>query len=226
MPAPAERDEGLQPQPGTLQDYVAGAISEAILAGRLQPGQRIAAEALARQLGVSQIPVREALHALEGQGQIIRRAHRGFYVAPITVADFRDAHLWREVLEEKANAVACQRMTGADYSELRHLYAEMDEAIQRADSVRYAKLNREFHLLPVRTTGSPRVERFLVHLWNTCDLYFATLIRAGGSIPKLQEHHLELIAAFEARDAEAVNEIMRRHRRFSFDLISPAVGSV
>jgi DNA-binding GntR family transcriptional regulator len=210
--------------PGTLQEYVAVAINEAILGGRLKPGQRIAAEALAKDLGVSQIPVREALHALEGQGQVIRRSHRGFYVTPLSVADFQDAHLWREVLEDKAYAVACGVITKEELGRLRELYVEMGVALQHADSVLYARLNREFHMLPVRSLGSERVERFLNYLWNTCDLYFATLIGTGGAIPKLQEHHLQVIKAFEAGDAEAVNEVMRRHRTFSFDLIAPAIA--
>jgi DNA-binding GntR family transcriptional regulator len=209
--------------PGTLQEYVAVAINDAILAGRLRPGQRIAPEVLARELGVSHIPVREALQSLVGQGQVIRRSYRGFYVPPMSVADFSDAHLWRQVLEEKAYEMACEKITDEDLAQLTVLYERMAAAMEEGDSVLHARLNRDFHLLPVRRVGSERLERFLTYLWNVCDLYFATMIRAGGDVPRLQEQHVELIAAFAARDAPRVNEIMRRHRQFSFGMIRPAI---
>jgi DNA-binding GntR family transcriptional regulator len=214
-----------QRPPGTLQEYVAVAINDAILAGRLSPGQRIAPEGLAKELGVSHIPVREALQSLVGQGQVIRRNYRGFYVPHMSVADFADAHLWRQVLEEKAYEMACPMITDQDLAQLTQLYERMAVAMEKGDSVLHARLNRDFHLLPVRKVGSERLERFLTYLWNVCDLYFATLIRAGGDVPQLQEQHLELIAAFGSRDATTVNEIMRRHRQFSFGLIRPAIES-
>jgi DNA-binding GntR family transcriptional regulator len=210
-------------RPGTLHDYVAEAVGEAILAGRLRPGERIRSEALAKTLGVSHIPVREALQSLVGQGQVVKRTHRGFYVPAQSQADFADAHLWREVLEEKAYTLACRRITREDLKRMRSIYEQMGEAIDTGDWVRHAKLNRAFHMLPVKCVGSERLERFLTYLWNVCDLYFATMIRAGGDIPRLQEQHLELTRAFAAHDADRVNDVMRRHRSVSFAVISPAI---
>jgi len=223
-PLPSTGEDASNPRPGTLHEFVAGAINDAILAGRLQPNQRIAPESLAKELGVSHIPVREALQSLVGQGQVVRRSYRGFYVPAQSLADFADAHLWRQVLEEKAYEMACDRITDADLAKMRAVYDQMTVAMEEGDWVRHARLNRDFHLLPVRAVGSERLERFLTYLWNVCDLNFATMIRAGGDVPRLQEQHLELTGAFAARDAAAVNAIMRRHRQFSFDVIRPAIS--
>lgn len=211
--------------PGTLQEYVSTAINEAILAGRLRPGQRISTDALARQLHVSQIPVREALAQLEGQGQVVRRSYRGFYVPDQSIDDFRDAHRWREVLESRAYELAMERIGTAELAGLRALHKEMESAERRGDSVHFARANRRFHMLPVRLVGSERLERFLNHLWSVCDLYYATLVRAGVELPKLQRQHREMIVAFEARDAAAVNALMSRHRQSTYELVEKGLAA-
>jgi DNA-binding GntR family transcriptional regulator len=213
------------PAHATLQEFLADAINASILDGRLKPGERISPEHLARQMHTSHIPVREALHQLEGQGQVTRIAYRGFYVPELSLADFEDAHLWREVLENKAYTLAATRLTPDHLVALWNINTKIEAAVERKDLVGYARCNREFHLYPAVVLESESLTRFLTHLWNVCDLYFATLIRAAVVLPVLQEHHRELIAAFEAKNARMVVKVMRAHRHVTMDVINKALAT-
>lgn len=120
-------------------------IRKNILDGSYGPGHRLVLDALARELGVSPVPVREALRRLEAEGFIVYRRNVGAQVAPVDDERWEEEMRVLAVLEGLATALATDLLRPPDYKRLRELNAEMSLALDESDMVRFAALNRTWH---------------------------------------------------------------------------------
>jgi DNA-binding GntR family transcriptional regulator len=206
-------------RPDGLQDFVARRLAKAIAAGDLPPGSRLSPARLAEDLGVSHIPVREALAALEAVGQVKRIPRVGFFVAELSTGDIEDIYHWRQVLEDEAHRLGVPKLEEADLARMREINGDMLGAVHETDTSAFVELNRAFHFVPFERTGSEHLIRFITHLWDAAARYQNAM--ACARVPKdtLQEHHDGLMQAFEARDVGAVNGWMAKHRAISLDAI-------
>jgi DNA-binding GntR family transcriptional regulator len=206
-------------RPDGLQDFVARRLAKAIASGDLPPGTRLSPARLAEDLGVSHIPVREALAALEAVGQVKRIPRVGFFVAELSTDDIEDIYHWRQVLEDEAHRLAVPKLEEADLARMREINSDMLRAIKDRNTPVWAELNRTFHFVPFERAGSEHLLRFISYLWDAAARYQNTM--AYVRVPKgtLQEHHDGLMQAFEARDVGAVNGWMARHRGITLDAI-------
>ncbi len=206
-------------RPDGLQDFVVRRLAKAIASGDLQPGTRLSPARLAEDLGVSHIPVREALAALEAVGQVKRIPRVGFFVAELSTDDIEDIYHWRQVLEDEAHRLAVPKLEEADLVRMRRLNEDMTQALEEGNTPAWAEFNRTFHFVPFERTGSEHLVRFISHLWDAAARYQNTM--AYLRVPKatLQEHHDELMRAFEARDAGTVNGWMAKDRGITLDAI-------
>jgi DNA-binding GntR family transcriptional regulator len=205
-------------RPDGLQDFVVRNLVRAIASGELPPGTRLSPARLAEDLGVSHIPVREALAALEAVGQVKRIPRVGFFVAELSTEDIEDIYHWRQILEDEANRIAVPKLTEADLDQMRELNARMAAAVAAHNNV-FSETNRTFHFIPFRRAGSEHLVRFITHLWDAAARYQGTT--AYARVPKslLQEHHDAMMQAYEARDAAAVNKLMAEHRGVTLESI-------
>src|ERR1700742_4856813 len=118
-----------EPRPDGLQDFVVRSLMRAIASGELQPGTRLSPARLAEDLGVSHIPVREALAALEAVGQVKSIPRVGFFVAELSAEDIKDIYHWRGILEDDANRIAVPNLTDDDLALMRELKTRMATAV-------------------------------------------------------------------------------------------------
>jgi DNA-binding GntR family transcriptional regulator len=206
-------------RPDGLQDFVARRLAKAIASGDLPPGTRLSPARLAADLGVSHIPVREALAALEAVGQVRRIPRVGFFVAELSTDDIEDIYHWRQVLEDEAHRLGVPKLEEGDLARMRDINNDMLKAVQDRNTPAFVELNRTFHFVPFERAGSDHLIRFITHLWDAAARYQNTM--AYVRVPKdlLQEHHHGLMAAFEARDVGAVNGWMAKHRGITLDAI-------
>jgi DNA-binding GntR family transcriptional regulator len=130
-------------QLSSKRDQVVELLREAILSGKLSPGERIVELRLSKQLGTSQAPVREALALLERQGLVVKVANRGTFVSRLHACELRELFTLRAVLDAFAARLAADRARPADIDRLRLLIAQMHAAEKGAD---HAALT-EAHLL-------------------------------------------------------------------------------
>ncbi len=135
-------------------------IRDRILRGELRPGQRVVIEAVARELGMSPTPVREAVRQLEAEGVVTYRPHAGARVVEVDPQAYAEAVSVRAVLEGWATALAAPRLRTATLRRLRALNARMRRAAQEEDFAVFHRLNRQFHRLLYRSCG----HRLLVEL--------------------------------------------------------------
>jgi DNA-binding GntR family transcriptional regulator len=196
-------------RPETLVSYASRRIQAALASGEIPAGARISPKALAKELDLSHSPVREALSSLAATGYVIYERRRGYFARELSSEDLDDIYSLREILETEAYRRGVPQLTDDDVLEMRHLVGEMATRVSPEFRSEYLELNRQFHFVPFRRSGSRRLTRFLNSLWDAA-LPYATLGEVDSSEGNAE--HEALLSGLEARDPEAVIAIMRHHR--------------
>lgn len=211
-------------RPEGLQQFVATRLVRAIVSGTLRPGEKLSPAKIADGLGVSHIPVREALAAMEAVGHVKRVPRVGFFVAELSAEDVEDIYRWRQILEDEAHRIAVVKLEDSDLSRMRKINAATFRAVEHRHD-RFLGLNREYHFIPFERTGSEILLRFLNQLWDAAARYQNTMAYVRVPRSLLRDHHEALMEAFEARDAELVNVRMAEHRQVTLQAMRKMVGS-
>ena len=150
-------------EPISLREQVIGAIREAILNGKLSPGQRVIESRLAKQMKVGQSAVREALQELEFQGFVVRVANKGAFIADFSLSDINDIYRVRMELEGFAGQLAREsgRPTAEDVGQMDGALAQMQKGADEGDFWKFSRSDLEFHEVIWRSSGNRYVERAL-----------------------------------------------------------------
>src|SRR5215510_12626235 len=131
--------------PNTLRDTVRQTLREAILKGRLAPGEPINQVTLSKEFGVSRGPLREALSLLEEEGLVNNVPYRGTFVADFNDRIIQDTYSVRRVLEQFAVELAMTRSGSLEMAELRAVYQSMEAAVESEDMEQFHELDLAFH---------------------------------------------------------------------------------
>ena len=198
----------------SLSDLALERVVEAIIRGDLVPGERLQEAVLARQLGISRGPLREALRRLEGRHLVVRVPHVGVKIANPSFEEIMDMFLLREALEGVACRLAAERMSETELDELEAILdghgAQHD--VSSGDGYYQTPGDRDFHYKIIRGSRSARLEDLLLG-----DLYhFLRIFRYRSSVKRgrartAHSEHREIISALRKRDGQAAEAAMRRH---------------
>lgn len=186
-----------------------------LVTGQFRPGQRLTEQFLAKRLGVSRTPVREALHKLELEGLVIAAGARGFQVPDDSLEDMNELFEIRAVLEGHALACLAATITAEGLGELRALVDEAEQACEAGDLERVFALNTRFHdLLSGLIAGfRPRLHGLIEDMRHYVLRYREnTLVRLGGARRSIAGHK-KILLALELRDTQLCERIMRAHVR-------------
>lgn len=148
--------------PATLTESTADALRERILAGSFPPAQRLVEAEIARQLGISRGPVREALARLREEGLVRDIGRRGWFVHELTAEDLREIYVLRAALESRAARLILEREDTAALDALTGIVNELRAAAARSDREAFARLDFEFHEQLTRLSGNRRLHRAFV----------------------------------------------------------------
>jgi DNA-binding GntR family transcriptional regulator len=194
----------------TLSDQLAEIVRDRILSGDVAPGRPIRQDALAGELGVSKIPLREALGRLEQEGLLRSRANRGWFVPPMTLAEVEEVYALRLKLEPDALAGAALSAGSADRDAAREALRRLEAAvIDHADTV--GALNRAFHLALIRPAGQPVTATILERLHMLSERYVRKHLEPLGRDERANEEHREMLETWLARDSAATARLARAH---------------
>jgi DNA-binding GntR family transcriptional regulator len=166
---------------------------------------------LAKQLGVSRTPVKEALAKLEREGLVVVNPHRGARVVTITRRDMEEIYELREVVEGLAARLAARNIGTGEIEELRSLVQEGEKALARGDYQAYAEVDLRFHRLIRRASGNRRLQTIMENLDGQIHLLITTSAAVPGRGMVSVGEHLKIVEALEARDARRAEEAMREH---------------
>lgn len=183
-----------------------------ILEGELLPGSRIIETRIARQLGTSQAPVREALRDLATLGLVEMHPYRGARVRQPEPEELVEAMELRGELEAIAARAAARTIDEKMLSEMRGLLDEMRASAARGDAHAQAQQNSRFHTCVIAASGNRTLQR----LWSMLEPFARSYLTAtvpGADLHWLAERHVAILDALEARDADRAAEAMRTHAR-------------
>jgi DNA-binding GntR family transcriptional regulator len=200
----------------TLVEYAAEEIREQILDGELAAGERILLDDVAEDLGISPIPLREALRTLATEGLVAPLPRRGYTVAPVTVADLEETYRVRLVLEPLAVKLAVPVLQPADIDQLRKELELLEAATAAEDWPEHRTHHRAFHFGIYEKCNSTWLIRFTDMLWANSDRYQRMTTQIRGELgDRMVEHQAVLDACAEGK-AEEAGERMHEHLEHAF----------
>ena len=193
-----------------LSDAVKDRLLEAILDGRYPPGSRIVETRVARELGTSQAPVREALRDLEALGVVEIAAFRGARVRRPSRDELLEAYVVRAELEAMAARLALPTLTEGDLDVMAGLMDGMLRAADAGDTVAEASADAAFHGYLVDRAGNQTLRR----VWSQLEPYSRTYINMalpGGDRRRMAESHAPVLDALRSRDGALAESAIRQH---------------
>ncbi len=183
-----------------------------ILEGELAPGSRIIETRIARQLGTSQAPVREALRDLATLGLVEMHPYRGARVRQPDPQELVEAMELRGELEAIAARSAARLISPETLTRMRELLDAMRASADAGDAHAQAQQNSEFHTCVITASGNRTLQR----MWSMLEPFARSYLTAsvpGADLHWLAERHVAILDALEARDPDAAADVMRTHAR-------------
>jgi DNA-binding GntR family transcriptional regulator len=201
---------------GNAAETAYAVLREAIVTNTLKPGTRLRADDLAKKLGVSKTPVREALRKLQAEDLITVQPGNALTVKSISEQQLFEIYYTREALEGMAARLAAENAGQIELAKLRAIHAEMKGA---AGNLRqFRNLSGEFQLAVFRSARNDTLYRLLKHLQEQIRQFGGTTLTEQGRAKEVILYAKALVAAIEQRDGEAAERIARQNRRRTLEL--------
>ena len=200
----------------TKNSSIYTALRDAIVNGKLRPGERLVLSDLAKRYATSAMPVREAITRLQQDGFVEVRPHVGAHVADFDAAKFKEILMIRVELESLACRQAVPHITDALLTTLEEMVAQMALCLQEADIKGFSRLNKKLHMTIYCASPYHILQDLIYNLWERSEymrnLYSISLRRINES----HLEHIEWIQALRKRDTEEVIAILRKQKEKQF----------
>jgi DNA-binding GntR family transcriptional regulator len=201
---------------GNAAETAYAVLREAIVTNTLKPGTRLRADDLAKKLGVSKTPVREALRKLQAEDLITLQPGNALTVKSISEEQLLEIYYTREALEGMAARLAAENAGQLELAKLRTIQEEMPGA---AGNLRqFRQLSGEFQLAVFRAARNDTLYRLLQHLQEQIRQFGGTTLTEPGRAKEVVAYSKALVAAIEKRDGDAAERIARQNRRRTLEL--------
>lgn len=202
----------MQPEPSrtpSLRDRVHDRLRSRIIDLELLPGHRITEREASAELGVSRVPLREALRLLEAEGLVVLVPRQGAMVASWSREDVVRLFEVREELETLAARLAATRRTDADLRRMRDLLDDAEHALKAGDESATAAANAGFHRAVVAACGNPLLQQMMAPLDSRVQWLFH--LTKHRDTREQREEHVRLLALIEAGDGDGAAALYRAH---------------
>lgn len=203
-----------------LRDVVFNTLRDAILTGKLVPGERLMENQLAEKLGVSRTPVREALRMLELENLVELVPRKGAQVLDMSEKDIINILEVRSALEGLATSLACKKMTKEELQQLKNMEVDFEKAVADNDVERFVDIDEEFHDLIFAATENSKLIQIFQNL--RIQLYRYRMAQAKNndtSMSTIVAHHRSIIRAIENHDAEDGASVAQSHIKYQTESI-------
>jgi DNA-binding GntR family transcriptional regulator len=192
-------------------EFVYASLRDAIWEGRFTRGERIPEEEIARSLGVSRTPVREALQRLQERGMLTVGAGRSLVVAELSKQQVLELYAMREILEGSAARFAAQHANEAEIDILHRLLDEFDK--HRDDPRLLVSLNRRFHGAVCEAAHNRYLIQTLDGMHDALALLHSNTFRVPNRTSESDAEHRRIVLAIERRNPDAAETAARDHVR-------------
>jgi DNA-binding GntR family transcriptional regulator len=195
----------------TVTDLALEALREKILRGDYPEGEPLRQDALAADLGVSRIPVREALRQLEAEGLVAFSPHCGAVVSSLSLAEIEELFEMRGLLEAKLIRLAIPRLTREDLSRAEAVLDLYEAAFARRDVAEWGALNWRFHSTLLSAADRPLTLGVLNNLHNQSDRYMRMQLALTHGEDRAIGEHRAILAAARSRDIDGASAFLYEH---------------
>lgn len=194
-----------------LPDKIANFVREAIIVGKLKPGEKISEAKLAEELHISRTPIREAIRMLESEGFVSIIPRRGTIVSEFSLDDLYEYFQIKACLEGFAAAGVVDKLSERELNKLKRLNEEELATIKAGDFSHYLRIHDDFHQTFLTRTANRKLFSLIQHM----GFHIRRLEKIFTDHPDIfvncSETHANLIAAFEARDPEKVRQMVEQN---------------
>jgi len=204
---------------GSKSEQAYQAIKARIVEGTYTPGYRLVLAAIAKDLGVSVVPVREAIRRLEAEGLVKFERNVGATVSGIDPTEYLYTMQTLSIVEGAATALSAPLIDPAAIARARAINEEMRDCLDHFDPVRFTKLNQDFHSVLFEHCPNPHILDLVHRGWNRLAALRSSTFRfvPGRALGSVEEHE-NLLTLIETRaDADTIEKAARQHRTATLD---------
>lgn len=194
-----------------LREMVFESLREAIIHGRLRPGERLMEMQLAEEMGVSRTPVREAIRKLELEGFVVMIPRKGAYVSGISVKDIVDVFEVRAGLEALAAGLAAKRITDEKLEKLERSLLQINEVRIKDDLNAIVETDINFHEIIYKACLNDRLVQIVTLLKEQIHRFRTTSLAQPGRSKNAQAEHRAIVEAISERNVEMSQKLAREH---------------
>lgn len=207
----------------TLHDELLERLRQMIIAGDLNPGNKVPEKELCELFGVSRTPLREALKVLASEGLVTLTPNRGAMIADLTLEDLEEAFPVMGALEALSGEMACANITDAEIAEIKKLHKMMVAHYEARELKSYFRVNQEIHKLILAAARNQTLTSAYRGLEGRIReaRYLANMSTSRWT--RAVEEHEQMISALEARDGAALAAILKSHLANKFETVKEAL---
>jgi DNA-binding GntR family transcriptional regulator len=203
----------------TLRQKVYDQLRQKIISAEILPGEVLTLRGLAKELGVSLIPVREDLFKLESEKVVVIESNKSIYVNKLTAEEMREALQIRLMLESKAAERACKLRPESALPRVKQLLKNLEDAID--DPKKFMEVNSQFHLEIYSYANSPLLLQIIDHIWARVGPYLLILSSKGANLTHSMRCHQGMYRAFVDGDRKKIRMFLRNDLEEAADFIMP-----
>lgn len=211
---------------GSKSEQAYGTIKTRIVEGTYTPGYRLVLAKIAEDLGVSVVPVREAIRRLEAEGLVKFERNVGATVSGIDPTEYLYTMQTLSIVEGAATALSAPLISAADIARARVVNSEMRDCLEHFDPVRFTRLNQDFHSVLFERCPNPHILDLVQRGWNRlASLRSSTFRFVPGRARESVEEHEALLKLIETNaDPAEIEQAARRHRSATLEAYLAQAG--
>lgn len=211
----------------TVTSSVVDILREKIISHEIRSGQPLRQDALAAQLNVSRIPIREALLQLEAEGLVQFAPHKGAVATQVSAEEVDELFNLRSILETDLLVRALRKITDSELKNSKLILEEFDELLKPgADMHPWGALNWKFHRSLYAPAGRKRTLNIVGQLHTNCDRYLRMQILLDADYSRAEEEHHKLLNLCEKRDIRAARKCLKDHIQTTGQKLIKTIKSV
>lgn len=203
----------LDQEPVSLKELAVQSIKKAIFDRKLEPGVLYSDVAIAKTLGISKTPVREALIDLASRSLMVHEPRKGFKIRQLTEEDVRNLYDYREMLESAVISRLVPRITPQETENLGHILTERKKAGKSTSQMSSIMADRLFHLRLAELCGNPYLLNAIQQVRDLCDLAGVRSLQTIGRTDEAQREHEALFEMIKRRSINGARHAMEDHLR-------------
>lgn len=211
--------EVIRPDYRTRAQVILEEMRDRISTGVLAPGARLLLKPISEEFGCSEIPVREALRALQAEGLITVIPHTGAFVSAPNIDELVELTEVRSILEPEATVAAAPYIDAVMIAKLREMLAEMRTLGEQNAAQEYGRLNRRFHTFILDKTPNQKMAALVKDLWGQADRGRLVYKKGPGFLGESMRQHTEIVDAIECKDLARLREIVAAHSQYGLNAV-------